>query len=243
MAISLVQAPVSNSGSTGTTLTLTLGTPATAGNCLVVVITTHNGSTVNPTISGVTLGGSADNFASLFSTGSATDESISAFWTDPNCAGGQTSVVVSFSSVTSPRYMASVYEFSGLASTNAALLDKSAASALGANGTSWSSGSTATTANAVQAWVGLVSTDSTTITGPASPWTNIAQVTPGGTASDFMSGYQIRSSTGAAAYAGTFSPSGFYNAAVIALNPPAVPAATPQPLVVPSQAAIQAASW
>lgn len=221
--VALVQAPVSNSGSTGTTLTLTLGTATTAGNCLVVVITTHNGSTVNPTISGVTLGGAAGNFASLFSTGSATDESISAFWTDPNCAGGQTSVVITFSSVTSPRYMASVYEFSGLASTNAALLDKSAASALGANGTSWSSGATATTSNAVQAWVGLVSTDSTTITGPASPWTNIAQVNPGGTASDFMSGYQIRSTTGAASYAGTFSPSAFYNAAVVALNPAGAP--------------------
>jgi hypothetical protein len=241
--VALAQAPVSNSGTTGTTLTLTLGSATTATNCLVVVITTHNASTVNPAINGVTLGGLADNFASLFATGSATDESISAFWTDPNCAGGQTSVVISFSSVTSPRYMASVYEFSGLAATNAALLDKSAASALGANGTSFSSGSTATTTNAVQAWVGLVSTDSTTITGPASPWNNIAQVTPGGTASDFMSGYQIRSATGAAAYAGTFSPTGFYNAAVVALNPAAAPASTPQPLVVPSLAAIQAASW
>ncbi|HSZ38461.1 MAG TPA: hypothetical protein VK817_00740 [Trebonia sp.] len=219
MTISLVQAPVSNSGTAGTTLTLTLGSATTAGNCLVVVITTHNASTVNPAVSGVTIGGSADNFASLFATGGATDESISAFWTDPNCAGGQTSVVITFSSVTSPRYMASVYEFSGLAATNAALLDKSAASATGANGTSFSSTSTATTANAVELWVGLVSTDTTTVTGPASPWTNIAQVTPAGTASDFMSGYQIRSATGAAAYAGTFSPSAFYNAAVVTLNP------------------------
>lgn len=242
--VALVQAPASNSANTGTTLTLTLGTPTTAGNCLVVCISTHTGSTTNPSITGVTLGGAADNFASIFQTGSTSSsaaESITAIWADPNCAGGQTSVVVTFNSVTTPRYLATVYEFSGLALTTAALLDKSSAAPIGSSGTAWSSGSTATTSQAVQVWVGAVTSDGTTITGPASPWTNTAQVVIG--SDEFMSGYQIRSATGAAAYAGTFSPSGSYDAGVVALNPPAVPAATPQPLVVPSQAAIQAASW
>jgi hypothetical protein len=219
--VALVQAPVSNSANTGTTLTLTLGTPTTAGNCLVVCISAHTGATTNPSISGVTLGGSAGNFASVLTAGGPTDESNTAIWADPNCAGGQTSVVITFGSATTPRYLASVHEFSGLASTIAGLLDKSAASALGASGTSWSSGSTATTSNAAQAWVGVTTTDSVTITGPASPWTNIAQVTQG--SDEFMSGYQIRSATGAAAYAGTFSGTGSYNAGVVTLNPASAP--------------------
>jgi hypothetical protein len=221
MTISLVQAPVSNSGTTGTTLTLTLGTASTAGNCLVACVSTHTGATNNPTINGVTLGGSADNFASIATAGGLTDESNTGIWADPNCAGGQTSVVITFGSATTPKYLASVYEFSGLASTIAALLDKSAASALGSSGSSWSSGSTATTANAVEAWVGAVTTDSVTVTGPASPWTSIAQVTQG--SDDFMSGYQIRSSAGTASYAGTFSGTAGYNAAVAALNPAGTP--------------------
>jgi hypothetical protein len=215
--VALAQSVVTGSGTTGTTLTLTLGSATTAGNCLVVCISSHTGATNNPTINGVTLGGSADNFASILSTGGLTDESFSAIWADPLCAGGQTSVVITFGSGTSPRYLASVYEFSGLAITIAALPDKSAAAATGSNGTSWSSGSTATTSQAVELWIGLVTSDSTTITGPASPWVNTAEIIPSGAASDFMSGYQIRSSTGAAAYAGTFSPLGYYNAAVVAL--------------------------
>lgn len=220
---------VTGSGTTGTTLTLTLPSPTSSGSCLVVCMSGHTGATTNPTINGVTLGGSVDNFASLIPAGGSTDESISAIWADPSCAVGQTSVVITFGSATSPRYMASAYECPGLASTIAALLDKSAASALGANGTSWSSGSTATTTNANQLWVGLTTSDGTTITGPASPWVNTAEIIPSGAASDFMSGYQVRSSTGAAAYAGTFSPTGSYNAAVVALNPAAAPPVAPRP--------------
>jgi hypothetical protein len=212
----------SNSGATGTSLTLTLANPtAASGSCLVVCVAGQTTATTNPAVTGMTLGGSAGNFGSVFSTGGSTDESNLAIWANPNCAGSQTSVVINFTGVTGPNYLASVLEASGLASTIAALLDKSAASTTGANGTSWSTGSTATTSNANQLWVGAVATDGTTITGPSSPWTNIAQVTQG--SSDFMSGYQVRSSVGAASYAGSFSPIGFYNSFVVALNPASAP--------------------
>src|ERR1700693_150975 len=198
-------------------LTLALPNPTTAGNCLVVCIATETTGGTNPSVSGVTLGGAAGNFASLLSAGTSTTEAITGIWADPNCAGGQTSVAVSFTGGSSPQYFASVMEFSGLAATIAGLPDKSTSVNAGSASSSWSSGSTATTSQASQVWAGMVATDSVTITGPASPWVNAAQLTL--SASDFMSGYQIRSATGAAAYAGTLSPAQFYVAGVVHLSP------------------------
>lgn len=215
MGVAHVQDVQGDSATSATTLTLTLGGATTAGNCLVACISS-SASVTNNSVSGVTLGGSAGNWASLVSAGTGAGEAITGIWADPSCAGGQTSVVVSVSggSGSTVWLFARVYEFSGLAAATSGLLDKSSTAT--ASSSSWSSGTTAATTHASEAWVGLVITDSTTITGPASPWSNGAQLT---STLDFMSGYQVRTATGTAAYSGTFAGSESYIAVVACLAP------------------------
>jgi hypothetical protein len=160
-----------------TTLTITLDAPTTAGNGLIVILLT-SGTTSNPTsITGVTLGGSADNFSQITTYGSASDPGIGAVWLDLNCAGGQTSVVITATGGTgSLATMASVYEWSGLYPVSP--MDQTA-NAVGSGATSWSSGATPTTTQASELWIGSVMTSvsgTPTVTGPSSPWTNLAAV-------------------------------------------------------------------
>src|ERR1041385_6393907 len=79
---------------TGTTLTITLDSPTTAGNGLIVVIAA-SGSSTNPTAITCQLGGVADNFVQDSTFGSSSDAAIGATWRDSNCAGGQTAVGIS----------------------------------------------------------------------------------------------------------------------------------------------------
>ena len=124
MAPVVVQAAQNGIGN-GTSLTVTLGKGTETGNCLVVGIETSATGT-NGTISGVTLGGLADHWGSLLTQGTGASGSIVAFWADPNCSGGLTSVVVSTTGSSGAQsIMATVWEVSGLPSTLAALLDQS----------------------------------------------------------------------------------------------------------------------
>src|ERR1039457_5713175 len=107
MAIALVQAAVTSS--TGVP---TFGSATTAGNCVVVCIGLGYG-TVNPTVTGVTLGGSAGNFAALVTSAIGTARGGTAIWADPNCAGGQTAVAVTISGGSFK--LAVAYEVSGVA--------------------------------------------------------------------------------------------------------------------------------
>lgn len=215
MAITLVQ-HAQNNGSLVTSVTVTLGSNTTAGNCLVVCVATNNTTT---TISGITLGGSAGNFSQIVSQASPAvfGSGASCFiWADPNCAGGQTSVVVTFSA--SVKAAVDVYEFSGLVASS--VLDKS--STASGTSTSWTSGTTATTALAAEAWVGVVAIDDNTgtPTGPFSSWTNeTAQGLGGATATlQEISGYQITSSTGTATYSGSYAAAADYAGAVVTLK-------------------------
>lgn len=213
MAISLVQ-HVSNTVTSGASLTITV-TSTGAGNTLVAAITLSNasGGSNTATVSSVTLGGVADNFASAAVANSGSDPNVD-IWTDINCAGGKTSVVVTPSATTG--IMVDVYEFTGVSS-----VDKTHTGT--ATSTSWSSGSTATTTNDIEAWVGVVgahSGGSNTITGPSAPWTNETQLQIGSTfASHQMSGYQVTSSKAAATYSGTQTASATYGSVVVTLNP------------------------
>lgn len=202
MAISLVQAK-SGTGTSSPT-TVTLSSPTTAGNCLIVCWTVLATGSQPSTFSG-TLGGSAGNFGTVLTVNS--DTGILA---DPNCAGGQTAVALTFSGG-SGSYAVGVYvyEVSGLAASS--VVDKTVSGTTGT--TSWTSGATATTTNANEFWVGMAScyqTTTQTITGPSSPWTNETAIHPsqGANFLNSVSGYQIVSSTGTCTYAGTVASSG-----------------------------------
>lgn len=206
-----------NSGTNGSTVTVTLGSATTAGNCLVVA-TQGADSSVNQAVSGITLGGSAGNFAALVSPiGTAgTTAGIVDMWADPNCAGGQTSVVVTWAGNNSHEIQVFVYEFSGLATSS--LLDKSSTNFTTSPGGTWTSNATATTTQAVELWFGAVGSLNGTTTGPSSPWINSSQL--GATGRTLLVGYQITSSTGTATYSGTFSVSQFSEVGVVTLHSP-----------------------
>ena len=203
MAITVVNSTFSNS----TTPTI----PATtAGNCLVVLIGCGGSSA---TLSGITLGGSADNFGQLIAPVVNAAQFEIFTWADPNCAGGQTAISLSGSGlavgVTSGLGGVAIYEVSGLATTLGALLDKSSVGT--GSVTAYSSGATATTANANELWVGSAGSSGTISTGPGAPWNN--HLNP----NTFMTGYQVASSTGAATYSGNVG-SGSWAANVVTLN-------------------------
>lgn len=213
MAVTLVQH--AQGSAQASSVTVTLGSNTTAGNCVVAAIgIITNGNFANTTVSSITLGGSAGNFSQL-----AADADGSAFiWADPNCAGGQTSVAVTAAAGT--QIFADVYEFSGLVSSS--VLDKNSTGDNGSGSTSWTSGATATTTRPVEAWIGVVATGGDlTATGPSSPWTNEPQQAFGGKfGATELSGYQITSATGAATYSGTFSVSSISAVAVVTLLAP-----------------------
>lgn len=188
MTIAVVQ----TKSAAGTSLTLNSST--TAGNCLVVGFTDEGGAT---SVTAVKLGGAAGNFAQLASA-EATPSFLSVLavlWADPNCAGGQTAVAVTASGSSSPTVWA--IEVSGIVLSSP--LDKQTGTTSTAS--SWSSGSTSTTTQASELWVGACcNSGSSTTTGPSSPWVNTSVSDSGG---DLMFyGYNIVSSTGAAAFAG-----------------------------------------
>lgn len=204
-------------------LTITLDSPTVAGNALIVILAA-SGTTSNPTsITSITIGGSADNFSQLSTFGSGSDAAIGAAWLDLNCVGGQTSVVITAAGGTGTlALMASVYEWSGLYPVTP--FDQTAGT-VGTGATSWSSGATPTTVQASELWIGCGFTTSTasgppTITGPSSPWTNLAQVNQaqGSFNDQFVSGYQVVAATGTATYAGTISSASDWIAKVITLR-------------------------
>ena len=208
----------------GATVTVTLSA-TTAGNCLVVASEASQGA-ANPTITGITLGGAADHFAQLAIVGDPTASvAFVEIWADPNCAGGQTSVVVTYSVNPPGTACVWVYEFSGIASSG--ILDKSSTAFTGSTQATWDSGATPTTTQASELWFGANAGFSTTTTGPSSPWNNSSVLTSG--ARNLIAGYQIVSSTGTADYSGTYSPNSYETAAVVTLKG-AASAVTPPPV-------------
>lgn len=200
MSPTLVQSK-SGTITSGTSLTITLTSATTAGNCLVVAVGGTQSST-NPSVTGVTIGGSADNFAKAKSVNVAGDADAEA-WVDPNCVGSQTSVVITFAagSGTSQGCGAWVMEWSGLAS---APTDKTNS---GTGGTSsWSSGASGTLTQASEVVIGCVMsfTSGGSLSTPTSPWTELGTLTAG-TGNNFAAGYQIVSATTSLTYNSTLS--------------------------------------
>jgi hypothetical protein len=213
MAPSLVQS-ASNTG-TGSAVTVTLGAGTTAGNCLVVAVGTVEGTT-NPVVSGITLGGGADHFAAARSQNNNADTNAE-IWTDQNCAGGQTSVVVTFTGGTGTNPAAAVWvmEWSGVATSSAV----DAVNGQNGSGTSFSSLSSGTLAQASEVVIGVVSaaTTSITITAPGAPWTELGTLSPIATFK-MAAGWQVVAATTGQTYSGSLSGSApVYGAAVVTL--------------------------
>jgi hypothetical protein len=194
----------SNTGNGVTTLTVTLGSATTAGNCLIANITCEN----DTSITSIKLGTSADNWASQVAN--STYDCYQ--WADPDCAGGQTSVVITFSGSEIP--IVDVYEFSGLLTSSP--LDKSNGTG-GSAGTSaaWTSGASGTTTQAAELVVGFAggwnaANTNPTITPPSSPWAN-ATLLGSGPGTWQQSGYQIVAATGSYTYNGTSNMTGTNN--------------------------------
>lgn len=217
------------------TLTVTLGTdnpsgpspgPTTPGNCLVALIGDAADTTIG-TVSGITLGGSADNWAQVIATTTGA-HALAAGWADPACAGGQTAVAVTLTGGSGDRLFMYVFEFSGLSGT----LDASSAGN-NAFAASWTSGASGTTEQASEVAFGITcgaanTTGAAGLTGPSSPWVNLAQQSLSGSAhtKDAIAGYQILSSAGAVTYSGTASPTNTNDTVVFTL-PAAAPATGP----------------
>ena len=200
----------------GTSLTVTLGAGTTAGNCLVDAVGASQ-ATTNPTVSGVTLGGSSTNAvdAKSVNNNADTDAEIWIIW---DIAGGQTSVVTSFTagSGSIQGNAATVMEWSGVQNTSNPV-DKTAGNT-GASA-SPSSGATTTLSQASELAIGVVSQSGgsgDTITGPSSPWTNLAQENAS-TGVGIMAGYQVVSSTAAVTYSVTLASSAAWAAVVATL--------------------------
>jgi len=190
-----------------TSATVSVTIPSTtAHNCLVIAANLGNSGATNQTITGVTLGGGADHWAAALQAGSAASGRVE-FWTDRDCAGGQTAVVITESTLTGSIITGIIYEISGL--DLAAPLDKTSSNPW-TSGTSFTSNATAATTQAKEIAVGIggefTASGTPTVSGPSSPWVNQAQVSinfTGTSRQTSVSGTNILSSTGAQTYSGS----------------------------------------
>lgn len=207
MASLVQQASNSSTGSTSDTVTVTLGSPTTAGNCLVALWSMF-GDSASPTTAAFTLGGAADNWAQA--TASLATAALDAgIHIDPNCAGGQTSIVLTGNGTGAQSLMLLVQEWSGLTTTP---LDATATPLRQTtNTTTWSVGPTTTTTQASEVWFAVagafnISGNPTVVATGTAGWTQNTQITlttPAGYQMAQASAYQIVSATGTATYSGT----------------------------------------
>jgi hypothetical protein len=206
MSILLVQ-HASNSGSSST-LDVTLGADTTAGNCLAV--SAGSAASSSRTVSGITLGGSADKFAKAEGKAESGDADVDCeIWTDQGLTEASEAIVITWSGTPSDGAAAVASEWSGAETSGA--VDK--VNSGGGTTTSWSSGASGTPSANDELILGAVMcfTDAiVTITGPGSPWTNFTQ------AGDMLAGYIIQTTAASETYSGTQNGTEFeVNAAVI----------------------------
>ena len=208
---------------TGLAPSATLDLPTTAGNALIVLIGT-SGST-NASVTAMTLGGAAGNFAEEAAEGNGSDHAIASAWSDPDCAGGETAVAITLSGSGDNSYVGWIFEVSGMPAAGP-LLDKSAVLSSAGFVASWTLGPTGTTTQTDEIWFGLAagnvaSGTAGTYTGPGAPWTDEASqgIDSGGSFSfGGIAGYQVVSATGTASYDGSVTPNSTIEGLVVALK-------------------------
>ena len=179
MAITVVQTATAYDPASGT---CSFPNNTTAGNCIVVVIFTYALSSQTITTTGCTIGGSADHFqqaVAVQTTPVSGDTDYLAAWVDPNCAGGQKTVVANVTNATwQGQYTGTgliIYELAGVALSSP--VDRTSASAPGATGTQANSGTTAGTSAANEMAIGAA-IPAATFTGFDSTYTNITMGSP-----------------------------------------------------------------
>jgi hypothetical protein len=217
VTISLVQAAANHSSTLVSSLTVTLSSPATAGNLLVACIGGHNASSVTT----VTSSASPDNWGTAAAVTASAGAETCEIWADPGCSGGNTTVTCT--TTVGGLVIMQVLEFSGVASSSA--LDVTAAATSSVPSTSWSSGSTGTAQAGdliVGASCGYGGSGAYSLVGPSSPWTNEAYIATSlsGIYVRLIAGYQVLSGAGSATYSGTSSPysQASWGAAAVALK-------------------------
>lgn len=203
MAITIVQHVSIAFASGASTQSASFASNVTAGNVLLITIDINNPTTV--AVSGVTIGGAADNFASAADSGFSNQGRV-AIWADRGCAGGSKAVAVTTSATAG--IQADAYEVSGLGSC---VLDKSS-TGTSAGATAWSSGATGTTTQSNELWLGGVCGGGSPTTTVAGSWTTDQ------TFFGLVNAHQIVSSKAAATFNGTFSFSDNYIALVAAFS-------------------------
>ena len=213
MSISVVQ-ETSFEWTTGTTVTATLGSGTTSGNSLIVRILTTGSY---PQVAKVELGGAKDNFGKSYEVLTTSGGGIESFWTDPNCAGGQTLVKVTFAVAPSTTAYVYVYEVSGLAYP---VVDKVSVYSTGSD--TVTSHSTATTSTASELVLGLIyfggkNTPSVSGNGYTNDTTYIGDTIP------VAAGYLVVSSTGAQSYTGTQASAYTFYASVVTFQAGSAP--------------------
>ena len=204
MAISVVQS-TKFTGASGSFVSNT-----TAGNCVVVCVA-DNGATTAATVTAVTLGGSAGNFAQAKSASSSTTQ-LSAIWVDKNCAGGVKTIAVTISNGSDP--IVFIYEISGIDTVSP--LDQTAGTT--GSSTSWSSGATATTSQASEIFIGTASVHDVGTVTPPGAYTNQAVTAGANAINQAVAGFDIVAATGTATYAGTENLTEKWSAVVITLK-------------------------
>lgn len=186
--------------------------PTLAGSAVVVAVNSYNTTNLDiPAVTGVTLGGSAGNFAQAASGVCAyaisSEYIMAALWVGYNVPAGQTAVAVTGNNLTvNAAYGIVIYEVTGLTTvTNP--VDRAAAAGAAVAGTTWSSGATANTRSANEIWFGTASGAGFLV---LPGWVNQE-------ANNQAASYQPQVVTGAATYTGT-QPSGAWAAAVVTLT-------------------------
>lgn len=163
-----------------------------AGNCLIVCVASQTTAGAG-SISAMTLGGSAGNFA-VVDEGHGVNgvQHADAFiWADPNCAGGQTTVAITGVNINAASGSGGiiVYEVSGLSTSS--VVDQHISA--GGNSATYDSGSTPTTTQAIEFWAGVAAAPNAIQTAGFT-----AATIPFGTGGQV--GTQITSATGVARY-------------------------------------------
>jgi hypothetical protein len=195
-------------GSSLSTLAVTMGKATTKGNTLIGVYGSF-GVTLNPTVTGITIGAAADNWGAVTTAGTTGSDGYSTIWADPSCATASTAVVISTANGSGSTFnVGRVWEVADMLATTspAASCDQSAFIYTdGGDLSSFAANPGVSTAvNDFAAGIGMISRVGGGGINPlvAAPWTSLyASQTVGGT--DFTA---AASSYGFAGPAGTSFP-------------------------------------
>lgn len=216
MTLSVVQSKAITDTTSGSFTTAT-----TAGNTVAVVLTTEMVSNVTIALTGVTLGGSADNFAQAVAvqSGYSGRTMYSAIWVDGNCAGGQTAIALSGTNLNLTPGNDNgfvILEIAGtvVSATLASILDQFTSNSA-TTGTAVSTGTTAATTQANEIAIGGFAGNDA-LTSFTSGWTAIQENDGGGVFA--AGGYKILTTTGTQAFGCTQASSGPFAGSIITLK-------------------------